>query len=461
MPASAPSSALTRVGRYWPELLTLALGVALRAMQFSKFDVRQGYDYLWHWPVVSWFADHPWEMPPRALSPEIYHPPLFYWLAGVLLRAGVYGLGHGNLVSLACSFLRLGVLAWVLPRFVEDRAARVLALALAALLPVAVHADLVASNEGLSILLVAVSMALCARFISAATERRWWLAVPLGLVSGLAIMTKLSGLVLVGAAAVTAACELAWQRLGWAARARRLAPWCAVVVVVAVVSGWFFVRNLRLYGKPILNSAEAGQVWYRDAVAEFNRVPYFQRRRLRYFVCWNPDIIAVTPYRPVSVTEKPCFFSALVASSTADVYFFGFLSERTKPLLRSSRDLDSELLAVSRASALGGTLIALATTGAWLGVFAAAWRRRQLGRLILLFVPLLAVLGQMHYAMQYPNEVGPVKGLYMQFAAPPLFALYGVACSWLWRRRATRPAALVCVAALGLVAAYTIYCRVL
>src|SRR5205807_1056447 len=103
-------------------------------------------------------------------------------------------------------------------------------------------------------------------------------------------------------------------------------------------------------------------------------------------------------------------------------------------------------------SALAGSLIALVTLVAWLIATVRCAVRRNGLSMVLLAVPLLATLGQAHYAMLYPNLIGPVKGLYMQFAAAPLCALFGIAVAELWRRGRWRALAIVEVLALVVVA---------
>jgi hypothetical protein len=76
----------------------------------------------------------------------------------------------------------------------------------------------------------------------------------------------------------------------------------------------------------------------------------------------------------------------------------------------------------------------------------------------MLAVPVLAIAGQLHFAISFPvDKTGPVKGYYVQFAAPALYALFGLAVEWLLRRPRLRLLALLPVAGLGLVTACTLY----
>lgn len=103
--------------------------------------------------------------------------------------------------------------------------------------------------------------------------------------------------------------------------------------------------------------------------------------------------------------------------------------------------------------------MAVVTGLAWL-IAARRMARRRDARLVPVLTAALAVAGQLHYAVSFPaDDWGPVKGAYLQFAAPAFFALFGIAADALGRRRRTRPLAVACVLALALVAGYTLYCR--
>ena len=102
------------------------------------------------------------------------------------------------------------------------------------------------------------------------------------------------------------------------------------------------------------------------------------------------------------------------------------------------------------------TTTATITAVASLFCLRAAWRRQDFGQLALLAAPLLAVAGLLHFAISFPwDDSGVLKAHYLQFAAAPFSAVFGVALSWCWQRWVTRPVALVGLASTALVAAYT------
>lgn len=115
---------------------------------------------------------------------------------------------------------------------------------------------------------------------------------------------------------------------------------------------------------------------------------------------------------------------------------------------------------------MGGTLIGLVTAIVWFAAVRRLWRRRDDGepdqRFALLLVPLIGLLGQLRFAIKYPNDdFGPIKGAYLQFFAPVLCALFGLGVAWMWRRggRRWRAPALAALGALALVAAYSLHAR--
>src|SRR5689334_20352056 len=121
-----------------PELLALALGLLARLRLHGTFDPAAGYDFAPHGLYIRYVAQHR-ALPPLAVSREAYSPPLFYWIAGWLQRHGANPLDL-QWISIIASCLGLFLLAWGLRRHLpESRLARTVALALAGVLPAAVH----------------------------------------------------------------------------------------------------------------------------------------------------------------------------------------------------------------------------------------------------------------------------------------------------------------------------------
>ena len=102
-----------------------------------------------------------------------------------------------------------------------------------------------ANNDNLAIALATVTVWLLLRLQRLPSTPGRWAAV--GVLMGLACLTKLNGLTLLPLAGLT----LLW--VSWRRREGKRLLWngfCCLVPVLAI-SGWWYVRNLRLYGDPL------------------------------------------------------------------------------------------------------------------------------------------------------------------------------------------------------------------
>ena len=441
-----------------PEVLLVLVGIALRVSMLRSFPPQEGYDFEYHWEYIAWVARNG-TVPPLTLR-EAFHPPLFYVLAGGLVRWGS-GPEGVQLVSVVCGCLRT-VLVWAgLEIYVtRSRLARLVALGLSAVLPASVHVDGMVSGESLFSLLVIVALLVAPQVFRAAGARRHAFAALLGVVLGLAVLTKTSGLTLLGAVALTVLVQLVGGDGGWRGRARRLAPWCVGFAAFAMISGWYFVDNQVRYGKAVLNSFDGWEAFYMVA---YRDMPIVFRRPPEFVVGWSAEIYD-TPFYPSAALARARFLPIQVASTFADYYNYGFAPRRPDlpSVTAAGKPMPARALALARASVAGGTVVALVTVLAWLATAVSSFRGRAYDCTLLLLVPLTAVFGQLAFAVIYPYDVlGVVKGAYLQFAAPTLSALFGLGTAWLAGRRRLRLLTVLPLAALASVAAYTVYCRAL
>jgi hypothetical protein len=452
------------VAAHRPELVLVGLGIVLRLTMRTRFAPSGGFDFAAHWRYIEWVARHG-TIPDLRTNYISYHAPLYYFLAGGLRHLG---LGSPGLATVSALFgvARLLLVWWGLELYVpERRPARLIALATLAVLPSSIHIDGMVSNEPLNNALSALALVLAPRAVAAegATARRRMAA--LGVVVGLAVLTKISAVLIVGAVGAGWACvwlrgvtagsapQAGHRRLG-----ARLAPLLVFVAVVGCVSGWFYTYQRIRYGvwaPTAYNGAGSA------AQARFQGIPYLRRRPAPYFVGWSADV-ARDPYYPSGSAPASRFWPVLVASTFVDYWSHSFAPvprDGNPRVLRNGRAIPPGAVGTARLAFLGGTVMAVVTGLAWLIV---AWRlpRRRDARLVPVLAAALAVAGQLHYAVSFPaDDWGPVKGAYLQFAAPAFFALFGIAADALGRRPCTRPLAVACVLALALVAGYTLYCR--
>jgi len=443
-----------------PELVALGVGVLLRLSMALSYDARLGYDFVGHWPAIQYFAVRH-ALPPFDLNTAAAHPPLYYVIAAALV--GGLGLGTGALGWLAAlwGIARLVIVWAALERWLpESRLARVVALATAAVLPVAAHLDGMITNEALGMLFAALTYLFVPAAVAGARGGRVAPMIRLAVVLGLAVLTKVTALIVIASVAIAIVLEIA-RAPSWTRALRvRVRPLLVGAVLLAAMTGWMFARNVRLTGHLTPTPFEGSQ---KVPQSQFETIPYFERRPLDFYLGWNFRIY-LRPFFPTGLKPKPRFFPVLIASTFNDYYVFSFWGGGQ---YNADRWVSGTGVALGALSFGAGTVIALITVIAWFAGVRRLWRRGDDGepdaRFALLLVPLGALIGQLHFATKYPNDnLGPIKGAYMQFSAPVLCALFGIAVAWMWHRRARRRwrlAALAAMGALALVAAYSVSAR--
>lgn len=189
----------------------------------------------------------------------VQHPPLYYVVeAAVLKLPGVSDLAYDRQVTLLrwVSLLMLAplpLLIWATGRRLlgPDSRAPALAAVVPATIPGLSRLGGSVNNDNLLILLAAVLALVVARVLGGDLRKRTGAVV--GLVLGLALLTK--GLALVLPVFVAAAYLVAWSRH----RRPTLVPLALAAGVSAVVGGWWWARNLVLYGA--VQPSGLGPVW--------------------------------------------------------------------------------------------------------------------------------------------------------------------------------------------------------
>lgn len=456
----APAVLLSSLRHRLPEIVIVLVGLGLRLTMAWSFSPEAGYDFESHWAYVGWVAREG-SLPTLTVSVAASHPPFFYVLAAALVRLGG-GPSAVQMISIVAGMVRLPLL-WLGFEIAMPgaRVARRVALALAAVLPVAVHMDGTVSGESLGATLVALALV----FVPSAFgegRRATAAGVVVGIVLGLALLTKVTALTVCGALGVGWLVRFAAdRRASWRDRLRRLAPALAALVACVATAGWWFAWNQGMYGKPIATYFDTPGLRFVPATLV---VPVWLRRPPEFYLGWDSEIFT-RPHYPSAALHRARFFPQLVASTFVDYYNFSFA--RTRPGLLglefpqtvvNDRPLPRPALALGRASMLAGTLIAAVTAAAWLVAVARTWSTGAWDRLALLLVALGGLGAQLYYAQVYPIDwLGVVKGAYVLYAAPPLFAAFGLGVAWLARR--ARPLAAIPLLGLCAVAVYTVWCR--
>lgn len=262
-----------------------ALAAAVRLHNAWTFPVLGGYDAFAHFTYV-WFLADTGRLPLPHAGWEFFQPPLWYALAALAWNtlAGFDATTRLRVIDAAVALAGLApaaVAAAAVGRSLPgDRTARLLAAAWILFLPVHLYSAGFLGNEGLTAVACAAAFAALLRTADAPTPARGAL---LGLALGLAMLAKFTGLVVVAAAVATLGLRAASRRDGAALGALAVA-----LAVAAVVGGWFYARNVALYGTPFRLS--------RDGLflARIENSQLQGRREPLEYLLFDPGIV----YRP-------------------------------------------------------------------------------------------------------------------------------------------------------------------
>jgi hypothetical protein len=228
-----------------------AAGIALRVNNALRYAITHGFDAPANWRYIELLTES-WALPPPDADWATAHPPFFYYLSAALVRA----LGHPEkdtsviiirLISTAVGLLAVGLAVALVRRADPENPRRaLLAGALLLFLPVHIYTSAMLTEEVLtaSLMSLAVVGVACELMDSSRPRATLARAAALGVAAGLALLTKLTGLMVVVAGTGAYAIE------GWRRRDLHLGLGRAGVFLAAalLVGGWYYARNWVQYG---------------------------------------------------------------------------------------------------------------------------------------------------------------------------------------------------------------------
>ena len=185
------------------------------------------------------FSDVAAAVSQQPARPTAAHPPLYPVVLAGLAKLGAHGQEAQRLMGVAFGAGTIATLGVLGRRLAGDRVG-LIAAALAALYPMLITADGALMSESLLGLLVALSLLAAYRLHDAPDPAR---AVVLGVLLGLAALTRGEALLLVGLLLVPI-----WRAPG----GRRAAVICACAALVVIVP--WSVRNWTAFDRPVLIS---------------------------------------------------------------------------------------------------------------------------------------------------------------------------------------------------------------
>jgi hypothetical protein len=245
-PSALPSAALLVACGLW---LWMFVGT------FVRIPLEVGFDARHHGQYLAFLREHA-SVPLATDGWSVYHPPLFYALAAALQWLGELFAGDaGGVVGAKTLPFLAGLanvaVAYALCRrvFPGEPSKHFVGVVFAAVLPMNIYTAAYFSNEtfltwlaGLA-LLVTVDLLLA----PAASLKR---ALLLGVLLGLALLTKFTALLVAAVIGFFLACKLVAVERASATRTLQLLA--AVALPPLAIAGWFYLRNALVFGDPLI-----------------------------------------------------------------------------------------------------------------------------------------------------------------------------------------------------------------
>jgi hypothetical protein len=263
-----------------PRVALLGITVFWIYLFFSKMrqiDAGIGFDAECHIDYIRYILKHR-TIPLATEGWSMFHPPLFYLLSAGLLEVfrPLFSLvGPFSIVKVFPFLCGLGNVwvAFFIGRkiFRDDPVMTFWVVFSAGMIPMNIYMSAYIGNEPLLALLVSLSFLVIVQILRnpAAPFRKFIL---LGILLGLALLTKITALVVILVAGGFLALKLIFlDRLGVKKAAYRIA-W--VYSVIAIVAGWYFLRNFIYLGHfYVINWNLPMQLWWQDP--GFHSIRYY------------------------------------------------------------------------------------------------------------------------------------------------------------------------------------------
>jgi hypothetical protein len=368
-----------------------------------KYPSGAGYDVRQHREYADLLIHHG-QIPGPETRSEYYTPPLFYALAGAATVIGEHvHSGDPHKLGQVLNWIVLiatAVVLWLLARELFPRRPwlQLSALAFFCFLPVVLRVGAMFHPEPLSMLLCASALLLATRMLGR-RDYGWQLAVATGVALGLAQLVRAFSLWTFAAVVIAFAVARAWR------------PLALIVLVTAVLTAPWYIRQAVEYGNPVFDRpTKQESIW--------------SRRPACFYVCLGLPEVVTDPIRPHFKNEA-------VPTTYSEVWgdYFG--------VWRGNRESQSIL----------GLLPTLLAVGGWLVLLVRS--RGDPVRLSVALLPGLGLLGYLYFTVSYPTPDGDVlKASYMLTTAPAWAIAFGYAVDRLPGR--IRPAAAVILGASAL-----------
>jgi 4-amino-4-deoxy-L-arabinose transferase-like glycosyltransferase len=389
----------------------LLVGVGMRVHNALQYPPAWGFDASYNWRYVERLL-HSWSLPHPDADWATSHPPLFYYLAAALVRAlgspgPAVAIPAVRLASSAVGLAAIALAAWLVRRLDPERPGRaLLAAGLLLFLPAHVTMSATLGEEVLASSLASAALVATVELLRRAGPDRLLSSAGIGLASGLAWLTKLSGVLVLVAVAGALGVD------GWIRREKRqaLVRIAVVLLTAGLAGGWYFAHTRMRYGYFYPHGLRAHHILYTMPPGERSLADYL---RFPAATFTDPQLL------------HPDLLRSVWGSTYATVWFDGhrhFLPTSDTAVRRWGTAL---------------LLLALVPTAAFLAGTARGVRRALRGRdsvdLPLLLMVAATLAGYVLFTWRNP-WFAVLKGTYLLGLAVP-FAVYASEEIERWTRR--------------------------
>jgi tetratricopeptide (TPR) repeat protein len=238
-----------------------------------------GFDVQAHLGYVQYLIDHKFVPPLANEGWEFFQPPLFYFASAIVFLLGKLFLAADQapyslkLIPFLCGIGQICLVYFASRKvFPNSQTKQSLSVAITALIPMNIYISSYFSNESLSALLIGLTI-LVTIIILNSSQSFLRLYCILGLVIGLAILTKITVLTILPVIfLVLLYKQLSEEKHPITLLGKKLGLMFLIIVVIA---GWFYVRNWMHFGKVFITSWDYSLLspWWQDP--GFHTYKYF------------------------------------------------------------------------------------------------------------------------------------------------------------------------------------------
>lgn len=255
----------------------LMVWIYLFLAKMVKIGLDTGFDATKHLDYIRFILKEQ-TVPLATKGWSMFHPPLFYLISSGFLEIFKpinFLVNPLNLVKVIPFLCGVGNvwMAYALGRvvFKGDPLKVLFAVVMAGIIPMNIYLSAYVGNEPLHALLVGCSL-LTTVYIFRSSEVRFSQMIYLGLLLGLAILTKITAWSILPVVFLSLAYKM--MRIDRTTLQEVISRLSLLLLVIAVISGWYYVQNIKHFGTPFMTNWNIpGHQWWQDP--GFHTIKYY------------------------------------------------------------------------------------------------------------------------------------------------------------------------------------------